>query len=78
MELLDIISAVHDLSQIGAEFNEEIQNLNLTVMTLAAALENIRKKKRDKKFDNIYKLHTQVLTEQLTTAKDLLQSVNEK
>ena len=50
MELFDILSTIHDLSQKGAEFNEEIQQLSLTCMTLGTALENIGKiQKKSKK-----------------------------
>ena len=31
MELLDLVSTVIDLSNKGSEYNEEIENLNLTV-----------------------------------------------
>jgi hypothetical protein len=40
MELLEIISTVHSLSQKGSEFNEEIQTLNFTVKALGLALRN--------------------------------------
>ena len=63
MEVFDIIATIHDLSQKGAEFNEEIQNLRLTVMTLGAALENIGKTKKNKRFGKVYDLYNSVLEE---------------
>ncbi len=79
MELFDILSTIHDLSQKGAEFNEEIQQLSLTCMTLGTALENIGKiQKKSKKQTKMYEVYVTILREQLFQAKDLLKSVNEK
>jgi len=43
MEILDIISTVIDLSNKGSEYNEEIAQLNLTVVTLKKALLSLEK-----------------------------------
>ena len=45
MELLDIISTIHNLTQKPSEYNEEVQNLSFTVMTLGKAIQNIEKLK---------------------------------
>ena len=72
--LFDIINTIHELSQKHSEFNEEIQNLQLTVVTVSKALQNIRND-RNRQDTNIY---TDVLSSQLTEAKDLLQEINQK
>jgi hypothetical protein len=43
MEILDIISTVIDLSNKGSEYNEEIAQLNLTVVTLRKAILSLEK-----------------------------------
>ena len=80
MELFDIVSTLHDLSQKGAEFHEEIANLNLTVITLATALEKLEEgispsqtsgtQSRARGGISSFK---PVLKEQLTEATELLQ-----
>jgi hypothetical protein len=45
MEILDIVSTVIDLSNKGSEYNEEIAQLNLTVVTLQKLLTNLEKLK---------------------------------
>ena len=41
-DIFGIINTVHDLSQKQSEFTEEVQNLNLTVITLKTALKNLQ------------------------------------
>ena len=41
MELLDLVSKVIDLSRKGSEYNEEIENLHLTVQTLDNAIQDM-------------------------------------
>lgn len=42
MEVKDLIGIVLDLSNKGSEYNEEIQNLNLTVKTLQDAIQDMQ------------------------------------
>ena len=41
MEIFDVISTIIDLSNKGAEYNEEIARLNLTVVSLSKALQSL-------------------------------------
>jgi hypothetical protein len=43
MEILDIVSTVIDLSNKGSEYNEEIAQLNLTVVTLKKTILSLEK-----------------------------------
>jgi hypothetical protein len=43
MEIFDIIGTVIDLSNKGSEYNEEIAQLNLTVVTLKKTLLSLEK-----------------------------------
>ena len=41
MDIFELITTIHDLSQKSDEYNEEIESLNLTVKALGTALWNI-------------------------------------
>lgn len=72
MEILDIISTVIDLSNKGSEYNEEIAQLNLTVVTLKKALLSLEKA------GALDELQMQTMKELLQEASTLLQNVSKQ
>ena len=72
MEILDIVSTVNDLSQKGSEYNEEIAQLNLTVVTLQKLLTNLEKLRA------LDELQMRTMREQLQEAGQVLQKVSKQ
>lgn len=72
MEILDIISTVIDLSNKGSEYNEEIAQLNLTVVTLKNAILSLE---RVHALDDI---QMQTMKELLVEASTILKVVSNK
>jgi hypothetical protein len=72
MEILDIISTVIDLTNKGSEYNEEMGQLNLTVVTLQKLLFNLEK------INALDEYQMKTMREQLQEAREVLQKVSKQ
>ena len=72
MEILDIISTVIDLTNKGSEYNEEMGQLNLTVVTLQKLLTNLEK------INALDDYQMKTMREQLQEAREVLQKVSKQ
>ena len=72
MEILDVISTVIDLSNKGSEYNEEIAQLNLTVVTLKKTILSLEKVKA------LDELQMKTMKELMQEASTIIQNVSKQ
>lgn len=72
MEILDVISTVIDLSNKGSEYNEEIAQLNLTVVTLKKTILSLEKVKA------LDELQMKTMKELMQEASTIMQNVSKQ
>ena len=68
--MIDIISTVLDLSNKGSEYNEEINELNITVKMLKGVIINLQRK------DSLEPLVMEKIKGEMFEAQELLQKVS--